>query len=127
MRERNLARELGQRVVMLADDLGAERRMALDALPIGRRELLVLAQDLRRHAELADVIDRRRDLHHLADLGLRARGLRKQLRVLPYAQHAVANRSALVHLHGTAQALDQLAARALELLGALPHHAFELL
>src|SRR4029077_7815000 len=124
--ERELARELEQRVVVFADDLRAERRVALDALPIGCRELRVLAQDLRRHAELADVVDRRRDLHHLADLRPGARSLRQKLRVLTDAYHAVADRGALVQLQGPPQPLDQLAARALELLGALLHQALEL-
>src|SRR6185369_7533742 len=46
VRERDLPRQLEQRIVVLADDLGAERGMALDALPVGGGKLFVLAQDL---------------------------------------------------------------------------------
>jgi hypothetical protein len=125
--ERELPRELEQRVVVLADDLGADLRMALDALPVGRRELVLLAQDLGGHAELADVVQRRRLRHHVADLLLRPRGLREQLGVVGEAQHAVAGRGGLVQLHRAPEALDQLDARRLELRGALAHHALELL
>ena len=125
--ERDLPRHLEHRVVVLADDLGADLRMALHPLPVGRRELVALAQDLGGHAELADVVQRRRDQHHLGHLFLRAGCLRDQLGVVAETQDAVTERRGLVHLHRAPQALDELGARALELLGALLHQALELL
>ena len=52
VRERELARELEQRVVVFADDVGAKLRVALDPLPVRHRELLALAQDFRRTPSL---------------------------------------------------------------------------
>ena len=127
VRERQLARKLEQRVVVLADDVGAQLRVTLHALPVGRRELLALSQNLRGHAQLADVMQRRREHHHLGDLRLRTCGLRDEPCIVPKAHHAVSHGGALVQLHGARQAPDELGAGAFELRGALLHQALELL
>ena len=125
VRERELARELQQRVVVLADDVGTELRVALHLLPVRRREPLALAQDLGGHAELADVVQRRGLHHHVADRLLGARRLRDQLGVLRKAHDPIAHRRALVQLHHARQAPDQLGAGLVELLGALRHRALQ--
>jgi len=51
--------------------------------------LVAFAQDFRRHAELADVVQRRGDHQHLGDLGLRAGGEREQLAYWPRRIDAV--------------------------------------
>ena len=112
---------------MLADDLGADLGVAPHALPFRRRELALLAQHLGRHRELADVVQRRRVRHGLAQLGLCARRLRQQPCVLPQAQRPVPGGRGLVVFHRARQAVDDLQARALELRGALVHQPLELL
>ena len=126
VRERQRARELQHRVLVLADDLGAQFRMAAHALQVGRGEFPGFAQHFGRHADLADVVQRRSLVHQLGDLGFHARSQRDELRVLADAHHTVAGGGAFVELHGPPQAAHELRARVLELRGALLHLALEL-
>ena len=92
--------------------------MALELLALGALQERLLAQQLRRHAELADVVERRRLHDELARDVARAGRLREHARVMREAHGAVAARPADVKLERAAEAPDQLLARLLE-----PHRA----
>jgi hypothetical protein len=67
---------------VLADDLGAKLGVAAHALELGRRELAGIAQHFGGDADLADVVERGRLLQQIDHVGLHARGLREQPRIL---------------------------------------------
>ncbi len=120
------ARELEERIVVLADDLGAEFRVPADVVPVRLRELAAALQDLRGDAELADVVQWRGLEHHVADLRLRSRGFGDDPGVLGKPHDAVPDGGALVVFHRAAQPADQLQAGVLELPGALAHQRLQL-
>src|SRR3954451_779695 len=95
-------------------------------LAIGALQQRLLAQELRRHAELADVVERR-CLHdevtrNIAGTG----GLREDARVMGNAYGAIAARPAAVQLERAGQAAHQLLARVVEPMRARAREVLEM-
>ena len=118
VRERDGAGELEERIVVLADDFRADCRMPLELLALRAGQGSLLAQELGRNAELADVVQLRcphqEGARHLARAGC----LGERARILREPSRAFAAERAVVPLHRTNQARHALFA-SLELRGAL--------
>ncbi len=122
--EGKCAGEGKQRVVMLANDLRADFRMLFHLVPLRSRQATALVQDVRRHTELADVVQRRSLHHQIGENGLGAAGLRYQPRVVAEPHHAVAHRGAFMVLHGPCQPANQLHAGGFKFRGSFLHQRF---
>ena len=108
VRERERARELEQRILVLADDLGADRRVPLELLALRPGQRALVAQQLGGHGQLADVVHRRRLCQELGGHLARARRQRERPRILRKTLRAVAAKRALVPVHRAHQPGDAL-------------------
>src|SRR3954468_17048648 len=100
--------------------------MPVELLAVGGLQQRLLAQELRRHAELADVVERRCLHDEVARDVAGTGGLRQNARVMGNAYGAVAARPAAVQLERAGQATDQLLARVIQPMHALAREVFEM-